>query len=170
MIAKVGADPVNGLIKKVILSLELLEKFATRNEQEHAALTEMDERIQKLEAEKRMRSESRHKFEKEIETVEEQWRNESREMMKLVHRLQEDNKRLMAESGSGQASTADKVASATATVVELENMQKVFRHEVENHKNEIKRRDEEAKAQLEEIARVSWTFSLPARWSIINYL
>lgn len=169
MIAKVGADPVNGLIKKVILSLELLEKFATRNEQEHAALTEMDERIQKLEAEKRMRSESRHKFEKEIETVEEQWRNESREMMKLVHRLQEDNKRLMAESGSGQASMTDKVASATATVVELENMQKVFRHEVENHKNELKRRDEEAKAQQEEIARVSWTFSLPTPWSTINY-
>lgn len=89
LIATVGPDPVNSLIKKVIVSLELLERFATKNEQENVFIQEMSQRIQKLEAEKQEKTESRHKFEKEIETVEEQWRTE-------FNRLQEENRLLQS--------------------------------------------------------------------------
>lgn len=148
LISAVGADPVNALIKKVILSLELLERYASRNEKENAAMTEMGQRIEKLETEKQQRAESRHKFEQEIETCEDQWRNESRELLSLVSRLQEENHRLL-----GGSSTA-KTTSGDATT-ELETMQKVFRNEMENHKIELKRREEEINAQQEELVDVS---------------
>lgn len=104
LIGSVGAEYVNSLIKKVIVSLELLERFATKNEQENATLAEMSLRIEKLEAEKQLKTEHRHKFEKEIETVEEQWRSESRELLKLIQRLQDENKRLTQGSGSSTSS------------------------------------------------------------------
>lgn len=101
LIATVGPDPVNSLIKKVIWSLELLERFATKNEQENAVVQEMSQRIEKLEAEKQQKTESRHKFEKEIETVEEQWRLE-------FHRLQDENKMLQCTLGNRSVGTSSK--------------------------------------------------------------
>lgn len=106
LIAVVGAEPVNSLIKKVIVSLELLERFATRNEQETVVVQEMAQRIEKLEAEKYEKTQSRNKFEKEIETVEEQWRTE-------FNRLKEENKRLL------QATVTAGVGSSTATMTPM---------------------------------------------------
>lgn len=46
---------------------------------------------------------------------------------------------------------------------ELENMQKVFRNEVENHKNEIRRREEECNLQQEELVTVRKNIELHLR-------
>lgn len=64
LITVVGSDSVNSLIKKVIVALELLERFANKNEHENSTLAEMACRIEQLEAEKEKKAESRHKFEK----------------------------------------------------------------------------------------------------------
>lgn len=64
LITVVGSDSANSLIKKVIVALELLERFANKNDQENSALAEMACRIEQLEAEKEKKAESRHKFEK----------------------------------------------------------------------------------------------------------
>lgn len=113
----------------------------------------MSERIEKLEAEKQQRTDNRNKFEKEIESVEEQWQSESKELLTLVNRLQEENKRLQGDSTSLQGGAGRTTNAEVA--VELENMQKVFRNEVENHQHEMKRREEMINVQQEELVNVS---------------
>lgn len=145
LITTVGTDQVNPLIKKILITLELLEIFATRNEQENSTMAEMALRIERLELEKEQRTENRHRFEKDIETVEEQWRGE-------LNRLLEENRRLVQESKEGSSSNSADTSSKTATsgelvAAELQNMQKVFRQE-------MKRREDDLNSQQEEVVNV----------------
>ncbi|KAL0867795.1 hypothetical protein ABMA27_008502 [Loxostege sticticalis] len=94
IIEKYGPDAVTALLPKVINALELLENLAVRNEKENQALQELTAKISQLENDKIEKAEYRQRFEKEIEAIEEQWRNESAELVTAVGRLQDENKRL----------------------------------------------------------------------------
>ncbi|XP_031764425.1 RILP-like protein homolog isoform X5 [Galleria mellonella] len=94
IIEKYGPDAVTALLPKVINALELLENLAVRNEKENQALQELTAKISQLENDKIEKAEYRQRFEKEIEAIEEQWRNESAELVTAVARLQDENKRL----------------------------------------------------------------------------
>lgn len=85
---------------KVINALELLENLATKNERENNQLLELRSKIAQLENDKIEKAEYRQKFERELEIIEEQWRTESKELVNLVSRLQEENRRLA--KGQGQ--------------------------------------------------------------------
>uniref|UniRef100_V5G8A3 RH1 domain-containing protein n=1 Tax=Anoplophora glabripennis TaxID=217634 RepID=V5G8A3_ANOGL len=97
IIDQYGADAVTSLMPKVINALELLENLATKNERENTQLHEMQAKISQLENDKLEKAEYRQKFEKELETIEEQWRSETKELVALVSRLQEENRRLLKE-------------------------------------------------------------------------
>lgn len=82
---------------KVVSALELLESLATRNERENTLLNELQLKISQLENDKREKAEYRQKFEKELEAIEEQWRSETKELVSMVAKLQEDNRRLLKD-------------------------------------------------------------------------
>ncbi|VEN51266.1 unnamed protein product [Callosobruchus maculatus] len=92
-----GADAVTALMPKVINALELLENLATKNERENTLLNELQSKIAQLENDKLEKAEYRKKFEKELEAIEEQWRSETKDLLSLVSRLQEENRRLSKE-------------------------------------------------------------------------
>lgn len=92
-----GADAVSSLMPKVVSALELLESLATRNERENTLLNELQLKISQLENDKREKAEYRQKFEKELEAIEEQWRSETKELVSVVAKLQEDNRRLLKD-------------------------------------------------------------------------
>ncbi|KAG7303528.1 hypothetical protein JYU34_012057 [Plutella xylostella] len=94
IIERYGADAVTALLPKVINALELLENLAVRTEKENHALQELTAKISQLENDKIEKAEYRQRFEKEIEAIEEQWRNESADLVTAVSRLQDENKRL----------------------------------------------------------------------------
>ncbi|KAJ8967013.1 hypothetical protein NQ314_003130 [Rhamnusium bicolor] len=75
----------------------LLENLATRNERENTQLHELQAKISQLENDKLEKAEYRQKFEKELEAIEEQWRSETKELVSMVSRLQEENRRLLKE-------------------------------------------------------------------------
>ncbi|KAJ8980384.1 hypothetical protein NQ317_009378 [Molorchus minor] len=97
IIDQYGADAVTALMPKVINALELLENLATKNERENTQLHELQAKISQLENDKLEKAEYRQKFEKELEAIEEQWRSETTELVTLVSRLQEENRRLQKE-------------------------------------------------------------------------
>lgn len=97
-----GADAVTSLMPKVINALELLENLAVNNERENTELSELKSKISQLENDKIEKAEYRQKFEKELEAIEEQWRAESKELLALVSRLQEENRKLVKVQGSSQ--------------------------------------------------------------------
>ncbi|XP_072381358.1 RILP-like protein homolog isoform X4 [Diabrotica undecimpunctata] len=92
-----GADAMTALMPKVINALELLENLATRNERENMLLHELQAKISQLENDKLEKAEYRKKFEKELEIIEEQWRSETKELVSMVSKLQEENRRLVKE-------------------------------------------------------------------------
>ncbi|CAH1977779.1 unnamed protein product [Acanthoscelides obtectus] len=92
-----GADAVTALMPKVINALEQLENLATKNERENTLLHELQSKIAQLENDKLEKAEYRKKFERELEAIEDQWRSETKDLISLVSRLQEENRRLLKE-------------------------------------------------------------------------
>ncbi|KAF5301082.1 hypothetical protein FQA39_LY10901 [Lamprigera yunnana] len=97
-----GADAVTSLMPKVINALELLENLAVNNERENGELLELKSKISQLENDKIEKAEYRQKFEKDLEAIEEQWRSESKELLALVSKLQEENRKLAKVQGIPQ--------------------------------------------------------------------
>jgi len=94
IISNYGSEVLKDLMPKVINVLELLENLTIKNERENEELTELRMRCQCLEAEKAQRLNEREKFEKELEEIEEKWKQETLKLISMVNKLKEDNKRL----------------------------------------------------------------------------
>uniref|UniRef100_A0A1B6CGM8 RH1 domain-containing protein n=1 Tax=Clastoptera arizonana TaxID=38151 RepID=A0A1B6CGM8_9HEMI len=89
-----GSDAVTSLMPKVINVLEHLEILATKNERENAAVQELKSRIVKLESEKIEKAIDRQRFERELEQIEDHWRKETQDLVAMVRRLQEENRKM----------------------------------------------------------------------------
>ena len=89
-----GADILKDLMPKVIQVLEVLEHLTIRNEKENDELSELRFRCSCLEVEKAQRSNERERFEKEVEEIEEKWKQETLKLIAMVNKLKEENKRL----------------------------------------------------------------------------
>lgn len=68
--------------------------FNTRQEAERQTVEELRSNISLLEHEKREKAVDRIRYEKEIEQLEENWKKESQELLGMISRLQDDNKKL----------------------------------------------------------------------------
>lgn len=134
IIDQYGADAVTSLMPKVINALELLENLATKNEHENTQLLELRSKILQLENDKIEKAEYRQKFERELEIIEEQWRAESKELLNLVSRLQEENRRLAKDHSSDYESLPSEVANDGAILHNL-------KASLEKQRDEIKMKD-----------------------------
>ncbi|KAI5725956.1 hypothetical protein M8J77_022110 [Diaphorina citri] len=94
IIDQYGPDAVTSIMPKVIVALEHLECLASKNERENTKLQELGDHISKLEHEKLERVQDRLRFEKEVEEIEESWKEETQQLVEMVNRLQEENKKL----------------------------------------------------------------------------
>ena len=65
-----------------------------RVESERQMIEELRTNISLLEHEKREKAVDRLRYEKEIEQLEENWKKESQELLLMISRLQDDNKKL----------------------------------------------------------------------------
>lgn len=61
---------------------------------ERQTVEELRNNISLLEHEKREKAVDRLRYEKEIEQLEENWKKESQELLSMISRLQDDNKKL----------------------------------------------------------------------------
>jgi len=89
-----GTDIVRDLVPKVIRILELLESQAAKNEKTTDEFLEMNTRIERLEAEKNEARELREKYDRDVELIEDQWRKETENLMAVVSKLEDENRRL----------------------------------------------------------------------------
>ncbi|CAF1290617.1 unnamed protein product, partial [Didymodactylos carnosus] len=111
-----GTDTIKDLVPKVIRILELLETQAAKNEKETDELTELKIRIEKLELQKNEMRELREKFDRELEQIEEQWRKEVDNLMALVSKLQDENRRLLDEVEQDGSKKRNEVSSPSDVI------------------------------------------------------
>lgn len=96
LIDSYGSECVSGLMPIVIRVLEQLEDLTARSEEENAQLDQLRGAVEVLEAEKKFKAEERSKYEKELEFIEETWKNEAKLQREVIMRLQDENRKLNA--------------------------------------------------------------------------
>ncbi|KAL0118225.1 hypothetical protein PUN28_009106 [Cardiocondyla obscurior] len=144
-----GVESVTNLMPKVINALELLENLATKNERENTMVQELSAKISQLESDKIGKAEDRQRFEKELEQIEEHWRQESRDLVAMVTRLQEENRRL---AGALQESRSDTItASQEVDVAVLQHLRSM----IDKQRDQIRARDRELSQKTAEIENLS---------------
>ncbi|XP_043250158.1 RILP-like protein homolog [Colletes gigas] len=139
-----GVESVTNLMPKVIHGLELLESLATKNECENTIVQELRAKISQLETDKIGKAEDRQRFEKELEQIEEHWRQESRELVGMVTRLQEENRRLAealqeSRSDSQYSSKQTFTASQEVDIAVLQHLRSM----IDKQRDQIRVRDKE---------------------------
>ncbi|XP_053985009.1 RILP-like protein homolog isoform X2 [Hylaeus anthracinus] len=137
LIDSCGVDSVTNLMPKVIHALELLENLATKNELENTIVQELRAKISQLETDKIGKAEDRQRFEKELEQIEEHWRQESRDLVGMVTRLQEENRRLAEALQESRSDTF--TASQEVDVAVLQHLRSM----IDKQRDQIRVRDKE---------------------------
>ncbi|XP_064619409.1 RILP-like protein 1 isoform X2 [Lineus longissimus] len=155
-----GVDAVTSLMPKVIRALENLEILANDNERENNEISELKFAVQKLEREKAAKAEDRMRYEVELEQIEETWRAESKDLLTMVAKLQEENRRL----NSALSESEQTAAKYESKEDEFKIMTKL-KESVDRHRDQIRalKRENTQKnvdidaltAQLERIAKVN---------------
>ncbi|CAK9800968.1 RILP-like protein homolog [Anthophora quadrimaculata] len=139
-----GVGSVTNLMPKVIHALELLENLATKNEGENTTVQELQAKISQLENDKIGKAEDRQKFEKELEQIEEHWHQESHDLVEMVTRLQEENRRLSealqeTRNDSQYSSKQTFTASQEVDVAALQHLRSM----IDKQREQIRARDKE---------------------------
>ncbi|XP_012233222.1 RILP-like protein homolog isoform X1 [Linepithema humile] len=152
-----GVESVTNLMPKVINALELLENLATKNEGENTMVQELSAKISQLESDKIGKAEDRQRFEKELEQIEEHWRQESRDLVAMVTRLQEENRRL---AGSLQESRSDSQYSSKQTTITASQEVDIavlqhLRSMIDKQRDQIRARDRELSQKTAEIENLT---------------
>ncbi|XP_076626119.1 rab interacting lysosomal protein like isoform X2 [Colletes latitarsis] len=132
-----GVESVTNLMPKVIHGLELLESLATKNECENTIVQELRAKISQLETDKIGKAEDRQRFEKELEQIEEHWRQESRELVGMVTRLQDENRRLAEALQESRSDTF--TASQEVDIAVLQHLRSM----IDKQRDQIRVRDKE---------------------------
>lgn len=144
-----GVESVTNLMPKVIHALELLENLATKNERENTTVQELRAKILQLENDKVEKAECRQRFEKELEQIEEHWRQDSRDLVGMVTRLQEENRRL---AGALQESRSDTfTASQEVDIAVLQHLRSM----IDKQRDQIRARDKELMQKTVELENLT---------------
>ncbi len=94
IISNYGGDVLRDLMPKVIGVLEVLEALTLRKESESDELAELRMKLTSLETDKLQRMNERERFERELEDIEDKWKQETLKLINMVNKLKEENKRL----------------------------------------------------------------------------
>ncbi|CAD6238915.1 GSCOCG00008553001-RA-CDS [Cotesia congregata] len=156
LIDSFGTDAVTGLMPKVINALELLENLATKNEREITTVQELTARISQLENDKIGKAEDRQRFEKEVEQTEEHWRQESRDLVGMVTRLQDENRRLAEalQESRNDSQDSGKQSFTASQEVDITVLQRL-RSMIDKQRDQIRARDRELSQKNLEIENLT---------------
>uniref|UniRef100_A0A2S2RAN2 RILP-like n=1 Tax=Sipha flava TaxID=143950 RepID=A0A2S2RAN2_9HEMI len=146
-----GTDAITGLMPKVVTALEQMEMLAMKNERENTTVDDLRSTIQQLEMDKQERSEDRIKYEKEMEQIEDKWREDYNELLDTVSRLQDDNRKL---TESLQAAEKDKIYDQKSQVlspdVDTVALQRL-RHTVDHMRDNIRSYEHQLNSKSNEV-------------------
>ncbi|CAG5124589.1 unnamed protein product [Candidula unifasciata] len=166
LIHNYGTDSVTDLMPRVIRALEHLETLASRYEKEVEEINQLRYKVEKLETEKTEKAQERAKFDQELELIEENWQSEVKDLLGVVNKLQEENKRLKENARNEKyAAVAELAAKRQETEEEEIKVLTKLKETVDKQREELKSLNRELgqkgvdcdalQAQLQRIAKVN---------------
>jgi len=148
-----GPDHVTQLMQKVISTLEHLEKLAALGDAERETIENLRTTISHLELEDTKKNEERQRNSKELEQIEEHYKQETRDLLSTVKRLQDENRKLA--SSLAAANERDSAFSEDESYFEVELVNRL-QSVVEKQRGQIKKIEQsniEFKSDNEELRR-----------------
>ncbi|XP_073990648.1 rab interacting lysosomal protein like isoform X2 [Rhodnius prolixus] len=149
-----GPDPLNNVMSKVVTILEHLEAQTVKIGRLQTNLQEKDAIIARLERDKMEKAADRARFEKELEQIEEHWREESHEMVAVVNRLQEENRKLLKALATKQDTSTGNHSHPLSPEVDVTVLQR-SRASIDKLRDQLKLKDREVNAKITEIENLS---------------
>lgn len=150
MMEMYGTDAMTVFMPKVINVLELLETFAAINEDENSQIEDLRTRVEQLEIEKVGKAEDREKFEKELEQLEENLRDENRDLIDLVARLQDENRKLGRSLAEKEGALPDIGCNHEQDILFIKKLNEVL----EQQRDQLRLKDHELQQKLTELETV----------------
>ncbi|XP_075218925.1 rab interacting lysosomal protein like isoform X2 [Lycorma delicatula] len=145
-----GVEAVTGLMPNVINALEHLEVLATKNECENTLIEELKAKIVKLESDKVEKAEDRQRFERELEQIEDHWREETQDLVAMVTKLQEENRKLISSLAAKEDSSSDGPSQVMSPEVDICVLQRL-RGMVDKLREQLRAKDKEIAAKNAEV-------------------
>jgi len=146
-----GADHITSLMQKVITALEHLEDLVQKNDTERTVIEELRKNIEHLEHEDSKKNEERIRYARDIEQIEDHYKQETKDYVTTIERLQNENRKL---SNSLTAATErDSAFSEDDSYIEIDLVNKL-QCIVERQREEIRHLTKDlsdVESELEEV-------------------
>ncbi|KAM9622345.1 RILP-like protein 1 [Trichechus inunguis] len=146
-----GCEAIARLMPKVVRVLEILEVLVSR----HHVAPEMDElrlELDRLRLERMDRIEKERKHQKELELVEDVWREEAQDLLSQIAHLQEENKQLLTNLSHKDVSISDEEFQRHEGMSERERqVMKKLKEVVDKQRDEIRAKDRELGLKNEDV-------------------
>jgi len=97
LIEKYGTESITTLMPMIIRVLEHLEFFASNAEKGTEELEDLKFEIKKLRSKEEEKASEKQRLDKELESIEEQWKSETQDLISMVSKLTEENGKLKAK-------------------------------------------------------------------------
>ncbi|XP_059090960.1 RILP-like protein homolog isoform X3 [Tigriopus californicus] len=136
-----GPDSITGLMPKTILALEYLEAFASENDAQITAIESLQSTIKHLELEDTKKYEERQRSAREMEQIEEHYKQETRDLLATVKRLQDENRKLA--SSLAAATERDSAFSEDEAYFEVDLVNRL-QSVIDKQRGQIKKLDQNA--------------------------
>ncbi|KAL1129878.1 hypothetical protein AAG570_012822 [Ranatra chinensis] len=149
-----GPEPLNNIMSKVLTTLEHLEAQTVKIGQLNTLLQERESTIMKLERDKVEKAADRQRFEKELEQIEEHWREELGGMVAVINRLQEENRKLVKSLAAKQENSSENHAHPMSPEVDVGVLQQ-SRASIDKLRDQIKAKDRELYSKSSEIDKLT---------------
>jgi len=153
-----GPEHVTPLMQKVISALEDLEKLAATRDQERETIDSLKTTISHLELEDTKKKEETQRNAKELEQIEEHYKQETRDLLSTVKRLQDENRKLassLAKANERDSAFSEDGDVSTESYFEVELVNRL-QTVVEKQRGQIKKLEQsniEFKSDNEELRR-----------------
>jgi len=134
-----GAEHVTSLMQKVISALEHLEQLSSERDKEKTTIDHLQGLVKHLELEDSKKLEERQRNAKELEQVEEHYKQETRDLLSTVKRLQDENRKLA--SSLAAATERDSAFSEDESYFEVDLVNKL-ETVIEKQRSQIKKLDQ----------------------------
>jgi len=118
-----GAEKVTTLMQKVICALEHLEFLVQKNDNEQLFVEDLRRTIEHLELEDTKKNNERIRYARDIEQVEEHFKQETKDYLTTIKRLQEENRKL--SSSLTAATERDSAFSEEESYIEVDLVNKL---------------------------------------------
>jgi len=159
LISDDGAEKVTQLMQKVIAALEHLEVLVHNNDNEQTYLEDLRRTIEHLELEDTKKNEERIRYARDIEQVEEHFKEDTKDYLTTIKRLQDENRKL--SSSLTAATERDSAFSEDESYIEVDlinklqgilDKQREHIRQIETNLADLKNDMEDIKSQNEKLS------------------